>query len=120
MFLGPGTLYVFRIHQVHCANAVTRPGQAVLLRAAEPMTEGLGATRGPGRLARAFGLGTEEDGADLTRSDVRLVPGPPPKERVLVTPRVGISRGRAAPLRFLLDGNPWVSGPRTNARVREP
>src|SRR6058998_469763 len=37
MFKGPGTAYIYRIHQVHCINAVTRPGEAVLIRAIEPI-----------------------------------------------------------------------------------
>ena len=37
MFGPPGTLYVYRIHRVVCANVVTRPGQAVLIRAGEPL-----------------------------------------------------------------------------------
>ena len=37
MFKAPGTAYVYRIHQVCCVNAVTRPGEAVLIRAAQPL-----------------------------------------------------------------------------------
>src|SRR5580658_7161582 len=65
MFGPPGTLYVYRIHQVVCANVVTRPGQAVLLRAVEPGPGLDGSPRGPGRLCRAFGIVLADDGADL-------------------------------------------------------
>jgi DNA-3-methyladenine glycosylase len=117
MFSEPGTLYVFRIHQVHCANVVTRPGEAVLLRAAEPLSAGLGSTRGPGRLAREFGLNLTDDGSDLTRGELRVVPGPISRERIVAGPRIGISKAKERPLRFYYAGNPFVSGPR-GARTR--
>ena len=112
MFGSPGTLYVYQIHQVHCANAVTRPGEAVLLRAAEPLTKGLPSPRGPGRLCRAFGLTRAEDGEDLVTGGVRLLPGHDPRRKILVGPRVGIRRAADRPLRFALEGNRWVSLPR--------
>lgn len=112
MFEAAGTLYVFRIHQVHCANVVTRPGEAVLLRAGEPLTGGLGSTRGPGRLARELGVTLRDDGSDLARSRVRLLPGPPAREGVSIGPRIGISKARELPLRYYLTGNRFVSGPR--------
>src|SRR5713226_90896 len=37
MFKEPGTVYVYRIHQVYCVNAVTRKGEAVLIRSLEPL-----------------------------------------------------------------------------------
>src|SRR5207245_9040632 len=36
MFKGPGTAYIYSMHQVHCINAVTRHGEAVVIRASEP------------------------------------------------------------------------------------
>jgi DNA-3-methyladenine glycosylase len=125
MFQDPGTLYVFRIHQVHCANAVTRRGEAVLFRAGEPIDPGTMNTRGPGRLCRALSITRAEDGLDLTRSSVRILPGSRPTEPVLLGPRVGIRRAAELRLRYALRGNPWVSGPRfpgptTVARRRRP
>jgi len=118
MFAGPGHLYVFRIHQVCCLNAVTRPGEAVLLRAAEPMAPGGGSMSGPGRLARAFGVTRAEDGTDLLDGPVRILPGPTGPARIVAGPRVGISRARERPLRFFLYGHPAVSRPRGNAPTR--
>lgn len=116
MFAGPGTVYVYRIHQVHCVNLTTRPGQAVLLRAAEPLTAGLANTQGPGRLCRAFGLTRDDDGSSaVTGTRLRVAPGPPPSEPVVRSPRIGVSRGQNRRLRFLLVGNPWVSRPRPPA-----
>ena len=112
MFGPPGRWYVYRIHQVHCANVVTRPGEAVLLRAAEGISPGLGPLNGPGRLARAFGLTREEDGRSATRAAVRLVLAPPPPERVVVGPRIGIRHGARRRLRYALHGVAAVSRPR--------
>lgn len=114
MFAGPGTLYVYRIHQVVCANLVTRRGEAVLLRAGEPLTPGLSATSGPGRLCRALGLGLGDDGTLVARSGsdrVRVERGAGPRGPVVVGPRVGIRRAADRPLRFALADNPWVSHP---------
>jgi DNA-3-methyladenine glycosylase len=113
MFLGPGTLYVFRIHQVVCANLVTRQGTAVLLRAAEPHEGITGSTVGPGRLCRALGLTIADDGRDAV-SDPKLwvLERRSRRERVLVGPRVGLRRAAERPLRFYLEGNRWVSRPR--------
>lgn len=118
MFDAPGTLYVYRIHQVHCANVVTRPGEAVLLRAAEPLTPGLGNLSGPGRLCRGFGLTRREDGLDVVRGPVRLLPrvGDPPPVRT--APRVGIRRARSRRLRFAQSGDPFVSSPKPWGRRR--
>lgn len=112
MFGRAGTLYVFRIHQVHCANVVTRPGEAVLLRAAEPVAPAGAGTSGPGRLARAFGITRAEDGLDLTRSELRVLPGPRPKEGIVRAPRVGISRAKEPLYRFAIRDDRWVSRPR--------
>lgn len=117
MFAAPGTLYVYRIHQVHCANAVTRPGEAVLLRAAEPLSGGLGNASGPGRLCRAFGLTRRDDGLDLTVDEVRILARDRPLGgRVLVGPRVGISKAVEAPLRYAIAENRYVSSPRPRGR----
>ncbi len=118
MFSRPGTLYVYRIHQVHCANAVTRPGEAVLLRAAEPKLGLLGNLRGPGRLCRGFQLTRADDGSDLVSGEVRLLPGSRGSERVVVGPRVGIRKAADRPLRFALALNPWVSRPMPWPRSR--
>ncbi len=113
MFSPPGTLYVFRIHQVVCANLVTRAGEAVLLRAgrrddAPPQT-----ASGPGRLCRVLGIVLGDDGEDAvagSRIEVRARTGPRP--RIVVGPRVGIRKAADRPLRFSIAGDPAVSRPR--------
>lgn len=109
MFLGPGHLYVYRIHQVHCANATTAPGQAVLLRAAEPLTPLSAEPRGPGLLCRAFQLDRLHDGCDLTRGQLRILPRTTRPPRLRVTRRVGIRKAVRRRLRFLDATSSWVS-----------
>ncbi len=121
MFGPPGTLYVYRIHQVVCANVVTRPGEAVLLRAGAPVGDRPAAASGPGRLCRFLGITIDDDGADLAGGGrLRLEPRPPrvPYE-VVVGPRVGIHRAAELPLRFALRGEPAVSSPRPAGWRRE-
>jgi DNA-3-methyladenine glycosylase len=118
MFAGPGTLYVYRIHQVHCANAVTARGQAVLLRAAEPLTRALPGLSGPGRLCRGLGLDRSDDGTSLTSGRIRIVPGDRSPTRIRTTSRVGVSSAIERPLRFVWDGHPDVSAPRPWRRSR--
>ncbi len=112
MFAGPGTLYVYRIHQVYCANVATLRGEAVLLRAAEPLTPLPHPPRGPGRLCRAFGLDRSHDGGDVRTGPVRLVRGTAPVGAIAAGPRVGIRRALAWPLRYAEIASRWVSPPR--------
>lgn len=119
MFLEAGTLYVYRIHRVVCANLVTRPGEAVLLRAGAPETPGLPNPSGPGRFCRALGIGIADDGIDVT-TDAR-VKVTAARERgagIEIGPRVGIRRAADRLLRFAIRGDPWVSRPRPEGARR--
>ena len=119
MFLAPGHAYVYLIYGVHhCLNVVTAPegvGEAVLLRAAEPLTghselvlrRGAGVRerdlcRGPGRLCQALGLTRAHDGRALFAGELRLEPPPTdePRAELLIGPRVGITKSAELPLRF--------------------
>lgn len=119
MFGGPGLLYVYLVYGVHhCANVVTGAegdGQAVLVRAGEPVTgiDRLRARRpgvpdrrladGPGKLCQALGIDRSHDAVDLCdpASAVRLLDdGTPPPVTPLVGPRVGISRAVERPWRW--------------------
>lgn len=113
MFAAPGTLYVFRIHQVVCANLVTHPGEAVLLRAGQLASEDARVASGPGRLCRALGITLSDDGTDTVSGDRVAVFGRVSRpRRILVGPRVGIRRDAERPLRFWIGGDPAVSRPR--------
>jgi len=117
MFDRPGTLYVYRIHQVFCANVVTRPGEAVLLRAGAPLGPKRVGASGPGRLCRRLGIHRGDDGTDVARSPrvaLFAVSGGPP--RIVVGPRVGIRKAVRRRLRFAIAEEPWVSRPALGRR----
>jgi DNA-3-methyladenine glycosylase len=112
MFGPAGRLYVYFSYGMHhCVNIVTGSdgdGQAVLLRAIEPL-DGVeemrvrrGAvpdrslTDGPGKLAQALGLGLSDNGRVAEVYDDGV--GPP--EHPCVGPRVGISQATDWPRRF--------------------
>lgn len=110
MFQGPGTLYVYAIHGVDCVNLVTRHGEAVLIRALEPMEGVEGATDGPGKLCRTLGVTRGvHDGLAATGPKVEVVDSDAPSFGIGVSERIGVSRARALPLRFYIVGNPLVS-----------
>jgi len=133
MFGPQGRAYVYLIYGMHyCVNAVCRPrgvGEAVLIRALEPMIgeETMRSrrpvngrrqlTNGPAKLCAALGIGRELDAVDLccTASALVIARNPAVEETLLklgplkVTPRVGITKAAARPLRFLLSGSDCVS-----------
>jgi len=113
MFGPPGTVYVFRIHRVVCANFVCRRGEGVLLRAGEPLVPGLPSTSGPGRLASALGISMRDDGARPgPRARFRVYARTARPRRIRTGPRIGIRWGAERPLRFWIPGSPAVSRPR--------
>jgi DNA-3-methyladenine glycosylase len=117
MFGPPGSLYVYRIHQVVCANLVTRRGEAVLLRAGALLAAGDETATGPGRLCRALGVRIEDDGVDVTVGRrVAVFARRVRPRRIGVGARVGISRATERPLRFWIDGDAAVSRPRPALR----
>ena len=67
-------------------------------------------TSGPGNVTRALGIGLDDNGADLTKSDLTIEPPDRPREfRIGRGPRVGITRSRELALRFWIGGSPYVS-----------
>jgi DNA-3-methyladenine glycosylase len=119
MYGPPGFAYVYLVYGLsHCVNVVTGAdgfAAAVLLRAAEPVEGCLHSTRGPGNLCRALAVRREShDGLDLQGPVLFVEDAPEPAERVVATPRVNVGfagEWAARPWRFLLAGNPHVSGP---------
>ncbi len=134
LFGPPGHAYVYFIYGNHwCFNVSCLPdgiGGGVLFRAIEPI-EGIAQmaqarhvtfrgdrdlkllTSGPGRLAEAFGITRERDNnKDLTsrKSDLWIADDGFRPQRVLETPRIGITKAAEMPLRYLIAGNAFVSG----------
>src|SRR5579871_4314605 len=136
LFGPPGYAYVYFIYGNHyCLNVSCEPeGTAggVLFRALEPlsgleeMARGRGIklrgpkdlpklTSGPGRLSEAFGITRARDnGCDLTDSESSLWIGEDGYRArgIRVTPRIGITKAAGRALRYILEGNAFVSGPR--------
>jgi DNA-3-methyladenine glycosylase len=117
MFGPPGHAYVYLIYGIYwCMNVVVqREGRAaaVLLRALEPVTGIERRTQGPGLLCGALGVDKRLNGYDLLSDDF-FIAAPLSTERFRVrrTARVGVDYAgdwAHRPLRFLIDGNPFVS-----------
>lgn len=130
IFGPPGHAYVYFIYGMYeCLNLVAEPeGKAgcVLIRALEPvagiewMQQRRPAARkpedlagGPGKLTLAMAITRAHNGADVTRG--ALTVREPREKRAIeidVTPRIGITQCADWPLRFVIRGNRFVSGPR--------
>ena len=134
LFGPPGYAYVYFIYGNHyCLNvSCERDGKAgsVLFRALEPLLgiEEMAQARnialhgprdlprltsGPGRLAEAFGITRARDnGTDLTTPVSGLWVGTDAflARDIQTTPRIGITQAADRPLRYILAGNPFVSG----------
>jgi DNA-3-methyladenine glycosylase len=128
MFGPPGHAYIYLAYGVsfmlNVSGAADGVGEAVLIRAAEPvtghwlMTQNRGAVpardlmRGPGRLAKALDIGRGLDGTDLcTAGPLWLASDDAERQAIGVSVRIGISRDAERPLRFFVAGSPFVSGP---------
>jgi DNA-3-methyladenine glycosylase len=136
LFGPPGYAYVYFIYGNHyCLNVSCLPdgvAGGILFRAAEPLVgietmakaRGIalnGArdlrnlTSGPGRLAEAFRITRERDnGKDLTSadSDLFIADDGYRVQKVLTTPRIGITKAAERPWRYVIARNPFVSGPK--------
>jgi len=113
MFSRPGTLYVYRIHQVVCANLVTRRGEAALLRAGAADGVPPATASGPGRLCRFLGITRDDDGEDTVAGERVAVWLRGTRAKAIRTgTRVGIRKAAQRPLRFALEDEAAVSRPR--------
>ena len=119
MFGPPGHIYLFVSYGVHLLlNLVCERegvGSAVLIRSFEPLNALEGETnpgaRGPGLVGRALGVRPEMNGAPLGPPSGLYVIDDGHRPEVLVTTRVGLSRGRHLPLRYYMKGSRFVSRP---------
>src|SRR5579872_3575026 len=136
LFGPPGYAYVYFIYGNHyCLNVSCLPdgvAGGILFRALEPLSgiEAMARSRGielrgpkdlpkltsgPGRLSEAFGITRARDnGCDLTDSESSLWIGEDGYRArgIRVTPRIGITKAAGRALRYILEGNAFVSGPR--------
>ena len=133
MFGPPGRAYVYRSYGLHwCLNVVCRPaghGAGVLIRAIEP-TAGIETMRerrgleplrllcsGPGRLGQALGITHDVNGARLDRTPFRVVVPSGEPLAIASDVRIGISKARERPWRFVLAGSRYLSRPLTASRL---
>ncbi|MGB8888505.1 MAG: DNA-3-methyladenine glycosylase [Candidatus Korobacteraceae bacterium] len=141
LFGPPGHAYVYFIYGNHyCLNVSCLPegcGEGVLFRAMEPvfgleaMTRARGIelpvsprptqlrliSSGPGRMAEALGITRLRDNdKDLTSrtSDLWFADDGFRPERIVATPRIGITKAVEHPLRFVIAGNAFVSAKRAS------
>jgi DNA-3-methyladenine glycosylase len=119
MFGQPGFAYVYLIYGMyHCFNVVTEPagvGAAVLIRAIEPILNITDRASGPGLLCKAMKIDRQLNAHDLlsdnlfiTDQDTEL------PHHIVETPRIGVHYAKEwadIPLRFYIQGNPFVSKP---------
>lgn len=129
MFCAGGIAYVYLIYGMyHCVNIVTGPegeGQAVLIRAAKPVSGmeamarnrqkafGVNLTNGPGKLCRAMDITLAQNRLDLT-GDELFIAEPAEKKRFSVVRSLRINidyavDGKHFPWRFYIRDNPYVS-----------
>ncbi len=133
MFADPGHAYVYRSYGVHwCCNAVAHASDAVgavLFRSAvvvegedhvrsrlttNPSRAHSSLLRGPGLLAQGLGITRKENGCPLFQEGghLHIRKGKlRDTERIIRTPRIGISVARDELLRFCIAAHPAVSGP---------
>ena len=125
MFEHAGLVYVYFTYGMHyCVNIVTGEeghGQAVLLRALEPVdgielmmrrrqkTDVRKLTNGPANLVQAMGITMSNYSDDVLDSQgLYLEPGIKP-EKIIKTTRIGIRVGVDLPWRFYIADNQFVS-----------
>jgi len=127
IFGPPGHAYVYFIYGMYeCLNLVTEPKDkpgCVLIRAIEPLTgidvmqkrrpaarriEDLAS--GPGKLTRALSITRAQNGADMTSGNLVVRNWKHQRQfEIEVTPRIGITKCAAWPLRYVVKGNRFVS-----------
>jgi DNA-3-methyladenine glycosylase len=124
MFGPPGHAYVYRSYGIHwCLNLVCAPAgraEAALVRALEPTRgleamrkrRGLEATRslcsGPGKLCQALGITGAHDGLALDEPPFELM-ARAFEPKLVVGPRIGITRAVEQPWRYGLAGSQYLS-----------
>lgn len=133
MYQEPGTIYLYTMHTHRIVNFITQPKgipQGIMIRGLEPVDgidlmeqqrqkTGPDVANGPGKLVQALQIPAELYGESIFTSPLHLVPERrrTPKE-ILALPRIGIpNKGEwtQMPLRFAVDGNPYLTNIRKAA-----
>lgn len=128
MFGPSGHAYIYLIYGMNlCMNVTAFEegfGAGALIRAAEPMDtrtveiieKRRGGRRikdclnGPGKICKSLGITMDLYGHDLRKPPLSLATGSlHPGERIEATQRIGISKAKDRPRRFVIAGNPYLS-----------
>ena len=124
MFGPAGQTYVYLIYGMyHCLNIVsgkTGEGEAVLIRALEPV-EGIplmlrrrkttkieNLCSGPGKLTQAFGITRKHNNLSLLDGPIYICDSKI-KPEIATSTRIGLTLGKELELRFFIAGNSFVS-----------
>ena len=135
MYANGGVAYVYLCYGIHqMFNVVTNEKNiphAVLIRAVEPMIgietmlersqkniHGFDITKGPGNVAKSFGLHTSHSGISLLSDEIFFASDNYEIEQngIMATVRIGVDYAQEdalLPYRFIVKGNPYVSGKRS-------
>ncbi len=128
-----GLVYIYFIYgNYFCFNVVCREegiANAVLIRAVEPI-EGIGLmeanrkniknpfdlTNGPAKLCMAFDIDKKLYGRDLTNDKEIFISESFKKTKfdIVISKRIGLSKGADLPYRFFIKDNPYVTKHRLN------
>lgn len=126
MFGPPGHAYLYLIYGMYwCFNVVTRAEgkpEAVLVRAAVPLSNGDGHLSGPGAFCRAMHLDGRRYGTDLTGDELFIEPREK-RPKSVSGPRVNVDYAGTwalKPWRFAVQGERAVSRPRPPGFVLAP
>jgi DNA-3-methyladenine glycosylase len=116
LFGPPGRAYVYLIYGMYeMFNIVAYrvgSGQAVLIRAAEPLDNWKVDLSGPGKLARGLDISRSKNGLDLTGDDLFLLHDPGYRPRIGRSRRIGVDYAKEwknALLRFFDTNSAAVS-----------
>ncbi len=127
----PGAAYIYLNYGIHwLLNVLVKNGREdglILIRALQPTRgietmqkrRGLTAEKtlcsGPGRLSEALAIRGAEHGIDLCKSAARSLEPRREPVRVVTDLRIGISKAKHLPWRFLMKDSPYVSVPPAKA-----
>ncbi len=128
MFREAGHIYVYFTYGMHwCVNIVTSEagvGEAVLIRAIEPLPESMASMQhnrkgirsikelanGPAKLTQAMGITGIDNGKYINKQDIFLYENPNIGHfNIISTPRIGISVGTHLPYRYYMERSEYLS-----------
>ena len=126
------TVYIYSMHRQLLLNIISKPSEAVLIRAIQPIVNleamnlrrdkaGIQISNGPGKLSQALGIRKDMDGTKLgdiisieQHNDIKNI-------EIIDSPRIGIdNKGEWTHkhLRFYIKDNPYVSKAKRTVSIK--